>query len=255
MEDMSRVIEKKRIVVYRNTCPRCGCYEESKVEVPEFAFEFMHGGDTNNKCKICAERERMEIEAENVRQRYAELIQHAQIPQSFLTWDVEKGNNTLARQILDNKDKHLFICGKYDTGKTRSAVYNLFLQAKRGKWCQFVRFSDFVAGYARICKMASENSMDYIRGALKNNLLLIDDIGKRRITETAGELLWDIFDRIYAGDARTKIWITSNKSLEDLPALFENKDIGDAITSRIDRMIDDVRMIKIEATNEQKEQK
>ena len=84
---------------------------------------------------------------------------------------------------------------------------------------------------------------------------MIDDIGKRRITETAGELLWDVFDMIYAGDARTKIWITSNKSLEDLPALFENRDIGDAITSRIDRMIDDGRMIKIEATNEQKEQK
>ena len=120
------------------------------------------------------------------------------------------------------------------------------VEARSGYECRFIRFSDLAAECARICKTQSENSMRFIRGLFTNDILLIDDIAKRRITETAGEMLYDVFDLLYSGEYKTRIWVTSNLSLTDLASAFANADIGDAVVSRIDRMIEDNKMIKIE---------
>lgn len=53
-------------------------------------------------------------------------------------------------------------------------------------------------------------------------------------------------DLVYSGEKKTKLWITSNKTLEDLSECFENLDIGDAVISRIDRMVESGKMLKIE---------
>ena len=88
--------------------------------------------------------------------------------------------------------------------------------------------------------------MDYILDLLNESILLIDDIGKRRITETAGEMLYEIFDRLLGGDCKCRVWVTSNLALSELAGRFENADIGDGVVSRIDRMIEGGTMVKIE---------
>jgi hypothetical protein len=79
-----------------------------------------------------------------------------------------------------------------------------------------------------------------------DDVILIDDVGKRRITETAGELLYDMADLVYSGSSRAVIWFTANKTLADFANQFENLDLGDAVVSRFDRMIEAGKMLNIE---------
>lgn len=246
MADMCR--STKIIIHYNNTCPKCGKKDHFQMEVPEFALDILTGGDTQNFCDDCL----VEIERLNSlrreQQRREMLLEKAEIPADFLNWDRQLGNNQLARLIRENVSKNLIVCGKNATGKTRAAAINLKFQiTEKGLQGRFVRWSDIAFGYARTCKLSSENSQEYIRGFLKNEILLIDDIGKRRITESAGEMLYDIVDLIYSGSVQTRLWITSNKNLEGLANTFENLDLGDAVVSRIDRMIAAGDMAIIEA--------
>ena len=233
-------------VTYHNTCPDCGRVDEFTMNVPEFAKDILTGGNTVNYCDRCQDlRNELERRSKMIL-RGKWLIEQADIPPNFMTWDKEVGNNELARSIRNNKDKMILIAGANDTCKTRSAAYNLMLAAKEGMYCRFVTFSDLAAGYARTCKMASEKAVEYINDYLKFDILLIDDIGKRRITETAGEMIFDIVDKVYSGVSKTKLWITSNRA-ESMADMFADLDVGDATVSRLDRMIAAGDMIKIEA--------
>ena len=247
MEDMCRTINT---VIYHNTCPKCGKVEEQPVEVPDFMREILTGGNTENFCDKCLEEVEQIKNIQRQKEREEMFIDQADIPADFREWDSEKGNGNLARKIRDNRHLHIFVAGRNNCCKTRATAINLKLEAKKGMRCRFVRFSELAAGYARVCKVESENSMQYIRNLLNYDVLFIDDIGKRRITETAGELLYDLFDLIYSGESKTRVWITSNKSISDLAGIFENGDMGDAVVSRLDRMIDAGKMLKIEVDTE-----
>lgn len=232
----------------RNTCPKCGTVDEYFVTLPAWAAEVFPGGERSKLCLVCIEEKRKAEENELRAEQIDELMDHAEIPANFLSWDKSKGNGELARKIRDCRHMSLYVSGANDCGKTRAAAFNLLLEIRSGVKCRFIRFTELAAAYARVCKLESENSMKYIKSVLADRIVLIDDIGKRRITGTAGELLYELFDRVYAGDCGSRIWITSNLSLAELANQFENVDIGDAVVSRIDRMIDDGRMMKIEAS-------
>ena len=233
--------------VYYNTCPRCGKQDAFEMEVPSFAINILTGGNTQNFCDDCAKEIKRLDDMRREQQHREQLLEKADIPADFLEWDRTKGDNQLARLVHENADKCLFVCGKNAACKTRATAVNLKLQIVNNNTVgRFIRWSDLALGYARICKLSSENSKFYIDDFLKYDILLIDDIGKRRITETAGEMLYDMIDLVYSGEKKTKLWITSNKTLEDLSECFENLDIGDAVISRIDRMVESGKMMKIE---------
>lgn len=244
---LADMCQKTKIVVYHNTCPICGRENDDAIEIPESLTEFMPGGNTKNLCDSCYEQKQQFEEFERQKRRREDFLQKADIPEDFLTWDKDKGDNQLARKVLDNADKSLFVCGKNAACKTRATAFNLKLQiTKENRRCKFIRWSDLALGYARTCRMSSENSKAYIDEFLSYDVLLIDDIGKRRITETAGEMLYDMIDLVYSGAKKTKLWITSNKTLADFADTFENIDLGDAVVSRLDRLMESDRMIKLE---------
>lgn len=232
-------------VYYHNVCPKCGA--EETTYVPEELTDMLKGGETQNFCDNCrAEVERLEA-IEREKRRRADWLERSEIPADFLEWDKSKGDNQLARLIHDNANKSLFICGKNAACKTRAAAINLKLEiTQNGKYCRFVRWSDLAAGYARVCKVSSENSKDYIEKHLCYDVLLIDDLGKRRITETAGEMLYDMIDLVYSGESRVKLWFTANKTIASLADCFDNLDLGDAVVSRLDRMIETNKLLNIE---------
>lgn len=238
---------KIKKVTYYNVCPQCGKATETVVDVPDYAWDFICGGNTGHLCDECHEQKQAEERQKIEELRKHTLIQNSCVPENFWNWDKTKGNATLVKAIYEQKEHHLYICGGYNTCKTRAAACNLLIMAKRGNRCRFIRFSEMAGEYARICKIDSAAAKSYVNDLLRNNILLIDDLGKRRITETAGELLYDIFDRAYAGDCNAKIWVTTNLNLSTLIGLFENADMGDAVASRIDRMITHGSMAKIVA--------
>lgn len=244
-QEVLDVMSPRTETFYHNTCPKCGA--EETVYVPEELTELLAGGETRNYCENCrAEVEKQEA-IEREKRRRADLLEKAEIPIKFLEWDKSKGDNQLARLIRDNSHRSMFICGKNGNCKTRAAAINIkFEITQDGKRCRFIRWSDLAAGYARVCKMSSENSQNYIEQILTYDVLLIDDVGKRRITETAGELLYDMIDLVYSGSSRTVLWFTANKTLADFANQFENLDLGDAVVSRFDRMIEAGEMLNIE---------
>lgn len=244
-QEVSADMCQKTDVFYHNVCPKCGA--EDTFYVPEELTDMLRGGETQNFCDKClAEVERLEA-IEREKRRRAEWLEKSDIPFEFQSWDKSKGDNQLARLIHENADKSLFVCGKNAACKTRAAAINLKLEiTQNGRRCRFIRWSDLAAGYARTCKMSSENSKAYINGFLRYDVLLIDDVGKRRITETAGEMLYDMIDLVYSGSSRTALWFTANKTLADFANSFENLDLGDAVVSRFDRMIECQKMMNLE---------
>ena len=238
-------------VVYHNVCPKCGKIEDQTVSVPEFAVSMITGGNTQNFCDECYEENKrlkqQEWEKQSKEANALKLEDLHQLPSELCYWDSQRGNNKLANEIQANRSKHLFIGGENDKGKTRAAAINLLGLAKKGHRCKFYRFTDLARDYATVCKVESEKTSEFIKNLLKYDLLVIDDIGKRRITETAGELLFDIIDDIYLGYSKTRIWITSNSNLSGVRNLFDNRLNGNAFVSRIDRLIEDGKMLKLEA--------
>lgn len=239
--------EEKVTVHYKNTCPVCGSVDEITQEIEKWAVNIIPSGEFSSLCSKCKEIEDIKQKKLWVLKNIEEKTKKANIPEDFCKWDKDKGNNELARWIRDNNTKSLYISGVNNACKTRATTINLFYCIRDGlESVRFIRFSELAAKYSSICKSESENAFSYILDVLNTNILLIDDVGKRRITETAGEMLYEIFDRIYSGDSNCLIWITANCNLSELNRKFENKDIGDAVVSRIDRMIEDGKMLKKE---------
>lgn len=233
---------------WRNVCCRCGKVEEGEIEVlPDSKLNPLN---TDSLCTDCYAAQQadwalaIERKRQEIRER-AKLDMH-KIPEDLLYWDTRLGNRALANTIKSNRDKCLFICGGYGTGKTRAAAANLARLADNHA-VRFYRWSDLARQYAELCKSESEKSSEFIKELAQWEVLLIDDIGKKRLTENASELLFDLLDKVYLGQSRCRIWLTCNKDLLGVKRLFVNPDVGNAFVSRIDRMIDEGKLVKIEA--------
>lgn len=245
-EDTSR---KTKPLAWRNTCCKCGKVETGTIQVPGFAE--LNPLETNGLCFACG----AEYQARNA----AIIAQHKvdaeaaakhtmhQVPEEMLSFDRSIGNRKLANAIWQNRGKCLFVCGAYGTGKTRAAAANILRLVDVGGKARFYRWADLSREYAEVCKSESEKSSEFIKSLCKFDVLLIDDVGKRRLTETAGELLFDLLDNVYLGSTRCRIWLTANLSVDGLSKRFASGDVGSAFAARVDRLIAADKMLKLEA--------
>ena len=234
---------------WRITCCQCGKVETGTIQVPVFAE--LNPLDTDCLCSTCW----AECQAQNA----AIIAQHReeaiavfkrmthQVPEEMLHFDSDIGNRKLANAIWQNRGKCLFICGAYGTGKTRAAAANILRLVDAGEKARFYRWADLAREYAEVCKSESEKSSEFIKTLCRFDVLLIDDVGKRRLTETAGELLFDLLDNVYLGSTHCRIWLTANLSVDGLSKRFASGDVGSAFAARVDRLIDAGKMLKLEA--------
>ena len=203
-------------------CPQCGAEEKVPVSFPRWMLDIFRD-KTPGLCAACSEKS-------------------AGVPPEFRQWDAAKGNGTLARFIRDHRDRNLLVIGANGKCKTRAAAYNLLLEAKAGQRCRFCDYPELALEYSAAMQKSAQEGLDFVRELLRqSDILLIDDIAKRKLNETGGELLYRLVNAVYEG-AATRLWITSNKDLAPLLQRFENGDTGDAVISRFDRLIDDERM-------------
>lgn len=221
------------------TCPLCGRVTEKELLLPpELMKPF--GGRLTANCAECGKRreeaERAEKEAFETRRRAEE----ARIPPEFRVWDRRLGNHSLASWIRENRENNLLIIGDFEIGKTRAAACNLLLEARSGKRCRFYDFPELSKEYAKELQQSMLSAIDFQVRLLSLDILLIDDLAKRRINDTAGELVYDLVNKVYEG-ARVRLWLTSNHDTRELVGKFSNLDTGGAVLSRIDRMADEGR--------------
>lgn len=247
MTTTSQKIEVK----INNTCPECGCKWQTTIEIEDeylISLDWIDNTENSILCEDCQMKADAENKIKQEQSRISQEIENANIPNEFCTWNKELGNAELANFVHQNKDKNLFLSGMYGTGKSRSLAINLvkLIAKNQSIKVKFFRFNELAIQYASICREDIGQATKFIRELLSNDIIVIDDLAKKRITDNAGEFMYDIFDNLYCGKSKSKLWVSSNINWRKLANLFENKDCGNAVVSRIDRLISENRLVEKE---------
>ncbi|NOQ50579.1 MAG: AAA family ATPase [Mycoplasmataceae bacterium] len=138
--------------------------------------------------------------------------------EGVLNWLKELGNST-------NDFNGVWIYGKQGVGKTYMAMAILNKLVSLGKTGAFLPFSDFILRMHSSVLKIDEHVFDLIKPAKYADVLVIDDIGKEKITQwTRDSILVNILDYRIANKKLTIF--TSNWSIdsynEKLKIIFNN---------------------------------
>lgn len=137
-----------------------------------------------------------------------------------------------------NQVKSYYIFGAVGSGKTYEAVG---LAKKALEEGMKVIFYSAAKLFEALREYNHQDPSDYTLSTIRNrDVLIIDDLGKEKLTEWKYEQLFDIIDHRY-GFEKTTI-ITSNYSLSDLAKRYGDNVGGQAIVSRIAEMCEQMDM-------------
>lgn len=253
---MNPVFDEPQVTInLQMTCPKCGTSLQKTVTVPRSMAKFMEGL-TSVLCDPCGEAQKAEQDQRIKEQVDQERFTAAKIPPEFRHWDSEKGNTSAADWVDLNKGSNLLLIGEVSTGKTRAMIKVLQEECSRGKKVLFFDFCDFAELYAGKMQESIPSASAFLNRILLRggyDIIMLDDIDKKRINETAGNLLYKLFNKLYSGEIKTCLWFTMNHSGRELLNSFENRDYGAAVISRITRMMDDGRFV-VNTISKKKEQ-
>jgi DNA replication protein DnaC len=136
-------------------------------------------------------------------------------------------------------EKSLFITGEAGEGKTylAGACCNLLLQKKIG-----VTFGNVISLLGRIKDTYKNDSGESEEQAIDKltdvDLLILDDLGKEKVTQWTEQMLYYVINNRY--ENLKPMIITSNFSLTDLKKRYE---VGPYIVSRLVEICDGLRMV------------
>lgn len=134
--------------------------------------------------------------------------------------------------------KSYFLYGDIGTGKTYEAAGLAREALRQGLTTRFysmARLFDAILGYDR------HDPSDYTLSSIRNcGFLVIDDLGKEKLTEWKYEQLFEVIDHRYGHEKMT--CITSNYSLSELADKWGENIGGQAIVSRIAEMCSVVKL-------------
>jgi DNA replication protein DnaC len=205
-------------------------------------------------CDTCEERRQAEHTAEQQRLKIENAREKAlyELPALFHATDTAhpRFNSQAWNKLKDHKltAEHPWLGLIGETGLCKTRIASLIFIEEAGRIAEKWEGNDwrrrepilvFVTGY-RICELAGivqTGSFDQKEDARKEldriqdcDLLLIDDLGKGRITETVAATLFAIVDHRYANLLRT-IW-TANSTPEQIAATM-NSDMAAPFAGRL----------------------
>lgn len=232
-------------IEYDYTCKECGKTFHSAMDVPDFAADII---PRPTLCDQCGERLKQEAEKREKEARYRTLSVEAGIPVRFLDYDKSRGNSALFAAMKKNWNASMFISGAFDAGKSRALAYCVtrWIAADRGLRIRFCGWADLCEQYAALTSKSLLEANQFKKELLQNDILAVDDFGKRRPTPVMEDFTYELVNGFYESGRR--LWMTSNKPLREVLQVYENRDIAEAVISRFDRMIRDGTMVKITAT-------
>lgn len=144
---------------------------------------------------------------------------------------------TTGRQNLSDAQKGLYIFGPPGVGKTHLAQSIGYEAIKQGFVVRYRSIFDLVADFLSEEALAKRDRL--LRGYLKPDLLIIDDMGLKQLPKHAGEYLLEVIMRRY--ETRSTI-MTSNRPLEDWGKLLQDVPTAGAI---LDRFLHHAQVIAI----------
>lgn len=150
----------------------------------------------------------------------AERLEWAEVPPRYRSCRFENFNAynaKLARKMdivkkLVSERRGMFLFGPVGSGKTHLAISALAEYIIAGARCKFLGAADFVCGV----QGAYGNPKEIVRELLDYRVVLIDDLGAERATESSRAALLYLVDQLYG--ARKKFIVTSNQTPAEIHA-------------------------------------
>jgi DNA replication protein DnaC len=214
------------------TCPGCGAENELTV-IEAFADIVVY-------CETCAETRRKADERRELIEYRRRAVMNAGIADRYLIWDKHKasdiGSGALLRWIAERKDRSLWIAGTNGIGKTHAVSYAAYrMIVQHSTTVIVIRSSEFLLSVVQSRQGETadiERGKRMVKDALAVGVLVIDDLGKEKLSESKAEILWELIDQRERDGKR--IWITTNISGGKLLARLGD-DYGPAIMERLRR--------------------
>ena len=139
-------------------------------------------------------------------------IEEAGLPVTMIEYDSTKGNQLLYDFVKENFHNSMFIKGDYNIGKTRTVVHAGIKCLEKGEKVLFYSAPDMMREImGMFCHNMREADL-LIKKIIHSDILILDDLGREKITERAAETFYSIIDGKYRNGKR--IWVTSNYPLE-----------------------------------------
>ncbi len=196
-------------------CSNSYCKNIFKFQLPpkdSLGYSMMVEIANNSQCENCIkkmENQRKFDSQENREIADQVLFDNANIPRKMQNISAAFNSN-IANWIQKNKHEHLLLTGITGTGKTTSVCINATRLLKQGVKIKFYSAREFFAEYSR-SKSFDYDPNGFFRKVFKNNILILDEFDKVKVSETIEEAIFEIFNKCYE-DGRCKVWIAGNIS-------------------------------------------
>ncbi len=196
-----------------------------------------------------AELER-KMRAQEAQERQRVLLERSGLPRRYwrctfeATVETPENQQALARvrefaRSFSGKGVGLFITGPVGTGKTHLAACVVNELARRGIRTIFGNVLDLLGRLRRsYSEEAQEEEWRIMQELTGVPLLVVDDLGKEKVSEWVEQTLYRIVDMRYR-DERTLL-VTSNFTLSELEKRYP--EVGPALVSRLAEMCEGVRL-------------
>lgn len=197
-------------------------------------------------CDKCALQKAADIDRRRLFDAVPELIMLSGISKAYNFWNddtaQDKGSDKLLEWLKERQEQSVWIGGTNGIGKTHAVMYMALSMIKyKAISVKAVRCSYWLRQQSTLrtgdWRDRAKADAEFKRAA-QVQLLILDDIGKEKVTETKAELLYDLVD-IRERD-KLRIWVTTNQGGKLLRSRLNAggaHDHGDAILSRLVRMI------------------
>lgn len=174
------------------------------------------------------------------------FLANSGIPASYQRWSTSKasdiGSDKLLSWLQERANQSVWIGGGNGTGKTHTVMYCASQQViNEGVTCRAIRCSSWFRKQSAL-RAGDWRTRDRATFEFKIvrqcKILVMDDLGKEKMSETKAELLYDLID--FREREGMTTWITSNRGGEALKARLNGNgahDHGDAVLARLIRMI------------------
>jgi len=177
-----------------------------------------------------------ELEARRNR-KLARLIKHAHLSagQTLESFDFDiaaSANRPLIRDLATcrfiQRSENVFFLGPTGLGKTHLAQALAHAACRRYLSVEFYKFGELISALTKADITGSADRL--LRALCKSDLVVLDEFAFKRLEQKPAEWLYMIVDSRYSTGS---IILTSNRSLDDWPAIFPDKVMANAVMDRL----------------------